>query len=111
MLVPEQIEVLVCTEAIDMRKGADGLVGMVRELLKEEPLSRKLFVFQSKRRDRVKILYWHYNGFAVWSKRLQSGRYCLPTSGGSGVVLSRRALRMILEGVDSNSLKLMQKIA
>lgn len=110
MLVPEQIEVLVCTEAIDMRKGADGLVGLVRELLNEEPLSRKLFVFQSKRRDRVKILYWHHNGFAVWSKRIQHGRYRFPTSGGS-VSLSRRALRMILEGVDLNSLILTKKAA
>ena len=45
MLVPEQIEILLCTEAIDMRKGADGLAGIVREVLNAEPLSRKLFVF------------------------------------------------------------------
>jgi transposase len=55
MLVPDQIEILLCTEAIDMRKGSNGLAGLVRDLLQEEPLGRKLFVFQSKRRDRVKI--------------------------------------------------------
>ena len=104
MLVPEQIEILLCTEAIDMRKGADGLAGIVREVLNAEPLSRKLFVFQGKRKDRVKILYWHYNGFAVWSKRLQSGRFRFPTGSG-GMTLTRSALRMILEGIDLETLR------
>ena len=49
MLIPDQIEILLCTEAIDMRKGADGLAGLVRDVLQDEPLARKLFVFQSKR--------------------------------------------------------------
>jgi transposase len=53
MLVPDQIEILLCTEAIDMRKGSNGLAGLVRDMLMEEPLARKLFVFQSKRRDQV----------------------------------------------------------
>ena len=105
MLVPDQIEILLCTEPIDMRRGADGLAGLVRDLLGDELQSRKLFVFQSKRKDRVKILYWHYNGFAVWSKRLQVGRFMFPTGVGS-VTLSRRALRMLVEGVDVNSLRL-----
>jgi transposase len=104
MLVPDQIEILLCTEAIDLRKGADGLAGLVRDVLQDEPLSRKLFVFQSKRKNSVKILYWHYNGFAVWSKRIQSGRFKFPTGTG-GMMLRRSALRMILEGVDLKSLR------
>jgi len=104
MLVPDQIEILLCSEAVDMRKGSNGLVGLVRDVLKEEPLARKLFVFQGKRKDRVKILYWHYNGFAVWSKRLQTGRFKFP-SGTESVTLTRSALRMILEGVDLKSLR------
>ena len=104
MLIPDQIEILLCTEAIDMRKGADGLAGLVRDVLQDEPLARKLFVFQGKRKDRVKILYWHYNGFAVWSKRIQSGKFNFP-SGTGGVTLRRSALRMILEGVDLKSLR------
>jgi len=106
MLVPEQqIQILVCTEPIDMRKGANGLAGIVRDALFDEPLSGKLFVFQGKRGDSVKIFYWHHNGFAVWSKRLQVGRFQFPKSAGGAVQISRRALRMILEGVDLQALQ------
>ncbi len=51
MLVPDQIQILVCTEPIDMRKGANSLAGIVRDALLEEPLSGKLFVFQGKHGD------------------------------------------------------------
>ena len=106
MLVPDQIEILLCTDAIDMRKGANGLAGLVRDVLLEEPQGRKLFVFQSKKRDRVKILYWHYNGFAVWSKRNQTGKFNFPNRSSTGsVALTRSTLRMILEGVDLKSLR------
>ena len=50
MLVPDQIEILLCTEPIDMRRGADGLAGLVRDLLGDEPQSRKLFVFRASER-------------------------------------------------------------
>src|SRR5271163_4251172 len=49
MLVPDQIQILICTEPIDMRKGADSLAGVVRDSLSEEPLSGTLFVFRGKR--------------------------------------------------------------
>jgi transposase len=103
MLVPDQIQILLCAEPIDMRKGANGLAGIVRDALMEE-LSGKLFVFQGKRGDNVKIFYWHHNGFAVWSKRLQSGRFRFPKSGSGTTPITRSALRMILEGVDLQSL-------
>jgi transposase len=104
MLLPDQMEILVCTQAVDMRKGADGLAGLVRDVLKEEPISRKLFVFQGKRKDRVKLFYWHINGFAVWSKRIEQGKFKFP-SGDGNIRLNQRALRMILEGVDLKSLE------
>lgn len=103
MLLPDQIEILVCTQAIDMRKGADSLAGLVKELLKEEPISKKLFVFQGRKKDRVKLFYWHYNGFAIWSKRIEKGKFNFP-SGDENIRLNQRTLRMILEGIDLNSL-------
>lgn len=106
MLVPEQqLQILLCTEPIDMRKGANCLAGIVRDALLEEPMSGKLFVFQSNRGDRVKIFYWHHNGFAVWSKRLQVGRYLFPKGGSGTMQITRTALRMILEGIDLRSLR------
>jgi len=105
MLVPEQqIQILLCREPIDMRKGANGLAGIVRDALQEEPLSGKLFVFRGKRSDNVKIFYWHHNGFAVWSKRLQTGQFRFPAGATTGTLqISRSALRMILDGIDLHS--------
>ncbi|HEY9683394.1 MAG TPA: IS66 family insertion sequence element accessory protein TnpB [Oculatellaceae cyanobacterium] len=105
MLVPEQIQILLCTEPVDMRKGVNGLSGIVRDALGEEPLSGKLFVFQSKRRDSVKIFYWHHNGFAVWNKRLQEGRFQFPNGETRTAQITRSALRMIIEGIDLRSLQ------
>jgi transposase len=65
MLIADQVQILLCASPIDMRKGADGLSGIIRDALNEEPLSNKIFVFQSRSGDRVKLLYWHHNGFAV----------------------------------------------
>lgn len=105
LISDQQIEILFCTEAVDMRKGANSLAGIVRDAMMEEPLSSgKLFVFQSKHCDMVKIFYWHHNGFAVWSKRLQTGRYQFPKNASGVVQLTRSALRMILEGVDLKAL-------
>jgi transposase len=106
MLVSEQqIQILLCTEPIDMRKGANGLAGIIRDALLEEPLSGKLFVFRGKRSDNVKIFYWHHNGFAVWSKRLQAGQFRFPEGTTDTMQISRSALRMILEGIDLHSLQ------
>jgi transposase len=103
LLVPEhQIQILVCAEPIDMRKGANGLAGIVRDALSEEPASGKLFVFRSRKGDSVKVFYWHHNGFAVWSKKMQTGKFAFPTTGEGTLQISRRALRMLLEGVELN---------
>jgi transposase len=69
----------------------------------KEPLSGALFVFYGKRRDSVKIFYWHGDGFAIWSKRLQQGAFKFPReASGSGATaqISKAALRMMLEGLD-----------
>ena len=61
-----------------MRKSYDGLHALVREHLELDALAGHLFVFTSRGRDRVKILYWDRDGFAVWSKRLEEGTYAVP---------------------------------
>ncbi len=76
--LPASVRVYLCLTACDMRKSFDGLHSMVREQLELDALAGHLFVFASRRRDRVKILYWDRDGFALWSKRLEQGTYAVP---------------------------------
>jgi transposase len=76
--LPGSVRVYLCLTPCDMRKSFDGLHAMVREHLELDAFAGHLFVFASRRRDRVKILYWDRDGFAVWSKRLEEGTYAVP---------------------------------
>ena len=71
--LPASVRVYLCLTACDMRKSFDGLQALVREHLELDAFAGHLFVFASRRRDRVKILYWDRDGFAIWSKRLEEG--------------------------------------
>src|SRR5207244_3823031 len=63
--VPTKVRIFLCRSAIDMRKGFDGLHGVVLEVLRQDPLSGDLFVFLNKRRDRVKLLIWDGDGMLI----------------------------------------------
>jgi hypothetical protein len=66
------VRIYLCTAAVDMRKGFDSLAALVREHLKHDPLSGHLFLFIGRDKDRLKILYWDSDGFAVWYKRVKA---------------------------------------
>lgn len=84
----------------DMRKGFDGLSGMVEEHFGESLFSGALFVFLNRRRDRVKILCWDGGGLALWYKRLERGTFRMPSGGeGNAMELSSAQLAMLLEGI------------
>jgi transposase len=101
------VRVFLCTQPTDMRKSFDGLFGMVREFLGQDPLSGHLFLFLNRRRDRAKILLWERDGLVIWYKRLEAGSFQgldptaeAPTSGPAGLELSAAELAMILGGID-----------
>jgi transposase len=84
----------------DMRKGFDGLSGMVEEHFTQSLFSGSLFIFLNARQDRVKILYWDSGGLALWHKRLERGRFRMPSGQeGEAVELTSAELSMLLEGI------------
>lgn len=91
------VRIFLYRHPADMRKGVDGLSGIVHGQMSADPLSGDLFVFSNRRRTMLKILYWDRDGYAVWMKRLERGRYRLPD--GTGGEIDRATLSMMLEGV------------
>jgi len=78
MHLPASVRVYLCLSPCDMRRSFDGLHALVREAMQLDAFARHLFVFANQRRNRVKILYWDRDGFAVWAKRLEEGSYAMP---------------------------------
>jgi transposase len=97
----------LATEATDMRCGFDRLAERVRAVMGQDPLSGHLFVFRSRRGDRLKILLWDRDGFLLWYKRLETGVFKLPrvNEGARSVELRASELAMVLDGIDVSKLK------
>src|SRR5205807_6562735 len=93
--VPTKVRIFLCRSAIDMRKGFDGLHGVVLEVLRQDPLSGDLFAFLNKRRDRVKLLVWEGDGWLILYKRLESGRFAPPASAADSITLSSAQLALL----------------
>jgi transposase len=98
---------MMAVEPIDLRRGHDGLVTMVRERCGADPYSGELYCFFGRRMDRVKILFFSAGGFVVYYKRLERGRFTLPqvAPGADRVVVDGATLAMLLDGVDVRSIK------
>lgn len=107
------IRIHLCTQPTDMRRGFDGLSGMVVALLEQDPLSGHLFVFRNRNRDKLKILYWDTDGLAIWYKRLEQGTFQFPTDGKAdpneeptaGVPITHSQLSLLLGGIDLGSVR------
>ena len=76
--VPAGIRVLVATKPVDFRRGADSLAALVREQLQHDPFSGTIYIFRSKRADRLKILAWDGSGLVLFWKRLEQGAFRWP---------------------------------
>jgi transposase len=94
---------------VDMRKGFDGLCGIVRNEFNLSPLSGQVFIFLNRRRDLVKILHWQGDGFALFYKRLERGTFELPANteekSGAGLLITSHQLQFILAGIQLSSIK------
>ena len=101
--LPASVRVYLCLTACDMRKSFDSLHALVRDHLELDAYAGHLFVFASRRRDRVKILYWERDGFAIWSKRLEEGTYAVPFAGEANEKrqeITVQELGALLSGID-----------
>jgi transposase len=101
--LPPSVKIFVCLSPVDMRRSFDGLSAMARHVLEQDPMSGHLFVFLSKRADRVKILWWDRDGWALWCKRLERGTFRAPTGSGASVQVGAADLALLLEGIDPAS--------
>lgn len=84
-------------EAIDMRKGFEGLSGLVETAFQGQLTSGAYFIFLNWKRDRMKVLYWDDDGLAIWYKRLEKGSFARPRS--DELLMDRKEFLMLLEGV------------
>lgn len=102
LTLPSSVRVYLAAEPVDLRRGHDGLIAVVRGTWKLNPFDGHLFVFLGRRLDRVKILAWDRNGFVLYYKRLSQGRFRMPTvpAGATRVEMDATTLAMLLGGID-----------
>ena len=101
MIVPPAgVRVLVATRPVDFRRGADGLAATIETVLRQDPFSGTIFVFRSKRADRIKLLVWDGTGLVLIWKRLENGAFRWPPITDGVMRLSGGQVSVLLEGLD-----------
>lgn len=108
------IRIFVSTKPVDMRLSFDGLFGLVQNQIRQDPFSGSLFLFRSRRGDYVKVLWWDLDGFAIFAKRLEVGTFRFPDvrfvdGKYEPVEIERSDLMMMLEGIDTDSVKRLKR--
>ena len=101
-MIPTRMAIYVATGPLDLRRSFDGLASVVREVLREDPLSGALFMFFNKAADRVKILWWDKTGYCLLYKRLERGTFRVPRElepGQTSVTIEAFEMAKLLEGI------------
>ena len=107
------VKLWYCSTPVDMRRGYDGLLCLVRSHLRADPLSGHLFIFTNKSANRLKVLYWGGHGLCLWCQRLEAGRYHFPEVPGDrpAVELSAAQFQMVLDGIDLSRVRRFKRFA
>lgn len=106
--VPSAVKIFLYGQAADLRRGYDGLAAIVQNAMGEDPLSGSLFMFVNKRCNRIKLLYWDRDGYAIWMKRLERGTLEIPEADDpdvASVKITASQLSLILEGIELSSVR------
>ena len=109
--LPGTVRVFLCLLPVDMRRSFDGLAALAEQVVHADPLSGHLFVFRGRRGDRLKILYWDRDGYALWYKRLEAGTFRFPGDGVDAAEITPADLGLILEGIDVDAAKRRKRFA
>lgn len=94
------VKVYLASGATDMRKGIIGLATAAQKVLKKDPCSHSVFAFRGRKGDRIKLLYWDGQGFCMYYKVLERGRFPWPAANEGVVYLTSAQLSMLWEGID-----------
>ena len=103
--------VYLAVDPQDGRKGIDGLAGVVAAALGRDPASGDLFVFKNRKGDRLKILAWQGDGFALYLRRLERGTFAFPAHDGAELAVTPAQLAMILGGLDPSAARRRKRYA
>ena len=94
------VRVMMATKPVDFRKGAEGLAALVRETMQCNPFDGAIYVFRSKRLDRIKLVFWDGTGVCLFAKRLEDDEFRWPKIEDGVMRLSAAQLSALLEGLD-----------
>jgi transposase len=96
------VRVYLCLRPCDMRRSFDGLHALVRDHLELDAFAGHLYLFANRKKDRLKLLYWDRDGFAIWAKRLEEGNYVIPSAepGTRRLEITVEELGALLSGID-----------
>lgn len=94
------LRIMVAAKPVDFRKGMDSLAGLVVQALAADPFAGDVFIFRSKRSDRLKLLVWDGSGLCLITKRLESGAFTWPPVRDGAVTLTAVQLRLLFTGMD-----------
>ena len=108
MLPSNRVRVLVSTRPIDFRKGHDGLAALVSSVLRKDPFTGTVFVFRSRRADRLKLLYWDGTGLVMAYKRLEDARFIWPAIKDGLMALNHAKFEALFAGLDWRRVKALE---
>jgi transposase len=99
------LTVWLCRHPTDMRKSYDGLSALAKNVLGEDPLGGAVFCFVNRRRTQMRCLYFDGDGYCVWSKRLETGRFQVRLDSTDKVRIDADTLKFIIDGIDPRSVR------
>jgi transposase len=94
-------QVYLCRDPVDFRKSIGGLSVLVEQELELDPFGSALYVFINRQRNKIKVLYWHRNGFCLWLKRLEADKFAWPQGTEAATqTINLQQFEWLLEGFD-----------